>query len=105
MQDINTPTDPVVDRCYMPQSQLSNPRKLQRTEQYAVQLNGTSQSRLKRQNLNHPITGSQPPAAFWDNLVKIWLTERALRELNQRNRQPASSIPRPKYRQARRPGT
>jgi hypothetical protein len=97
--------DPVVDGCYMPESQLSNPRKRQRTEQYTLQLNRTSQPQLKRQKLNHPTTRSQPPAAFWDNLSKIWLTERALRELNQRNSQPASSIPRSQYRRARRPIT
>ena len=89
----------------MPESQLSNPHKRQRTEQYALQLKGTSQPLLKRQKLNHPTTGPQPPAAFWDNLSKIWLTEHALRELNQRNSQPASSIPRSQYRQARRPVT
>ena len=89
----------------MPESQLSNPRKRQRTEQYALQLNGTSQSQLKKQKLNHPTTGYQPPPAFWDNLSKIWLTERALRELNQRNSEPASSIPRSQYRRARRPVT
>lgn len=42
----------------------------------------------KRQKLHHP-RGSQPPAKFWDNLSKIWLTERALKELDGRNTQPA----------------
>lgn len=83
----------------------SHPRKRQRTEQYVLQLNGTFQPQLKRQKLNHPATGSQPPAAFWDNLSKIWLTECALRELNRRNSQPASSIPRSQYRQACQPVT
>ncbi len=88
----------------MPELLLSNPRKRQRTEQYALQPNGTSQPQLKRQKLNHPTTGSQPPA-FWDNLSKIWLTKRALRELNRRNSQPVSIQPRSRYRRARRPVT
>lgn len=98
---LGLPHDPVVDDCYMPESQLFNPRKRQRTKQHALQLNGTSQHQLKRQKLNHIITGSHPPPAFWDNLSKIWLTEHALRELNQRNSQLASSIPRSQYRRAR----
>lgn len=91
--------------CYMPESPLSNPRKRQRTEQYALQLTGTPKPQLKRQRFNHPTTRSQPPPAFWDNLSKIWLTERALRELNQRNSQPASNIPPSQYRRSRRPVT
>ena len=90
----------------MPESPLPNPRKRQRTEQYALQLTVTSKPQLKRQKLNHPTTRSQPPPAFWDNLSKIWLTERALRELNQRNSQPASNnIPPSQYRRPRRPVT
>ncbi|KAF2189960.1 hypothetical protein K469DRAFT_452169, partial [Zopfia rhizophila CBS 207.26] len=48
-------------------------------------------------------SGSQPPPAFWDNLSKIWLTKRALRELDQRNTQAAPSPPRSPHRRARRP--
>ncbi|ERF69373.1 hypothetical protein EPUS_08645 [Endocarpon pusillum Z07020] len=96
--------DPVVDGCYMPESQISNPRKRQHTEQYALQPNGTSQPQLKRQKLNHPTTRSQPPA-FWDNLSRTWLTRGALRELNRRNNQPASSQPRSQHRRTRRPVT
>ena len=96
--------DPVVDDYCMPELQFSNPRKRQRTEPLALQLNGISQSQLKRQRLNHPTTESQPPA-FWDNLSKIWLTKRALRELNRRNIQPVSSQPRSQHRRARRPVT
>jgi hypothetical protein len=92
-------TDPAVDDCYMPESQFSNPRKRHRIEQSALQLNGTSQPQLKRQKLNHPTTGSQPPTAFWDSLSKIWLTKGALRELNRRNTQSASNQPRLQCRQ------
>ena len=89
----------------MPEPQLFTSRKRQHTEQYALRSNGTSQPQLKRQKLNHNTIRSQPPPDYWDNLSKIWLTERALRELNQRNSQPASSIPRSQYRRARRPFT
>lgn len=59
---------------------------------------------MKRQRLKHPTTVSQLPA-FWDNLSKIWLTKHALKELNRRNRQPASSQPRSQYRRACQPVT
>ncbi|KAF2835304.1 hypothetical protein M501DRAFT_908667, partial [Patellaria atrata CBS 101060] len=36
---------------------------------------------------------SEPPTEFWDNLSKIWLTKRALRELGRRNIQAAPSPP------------
>ncbi|KAF7503146.1 hypothetical protein GJ744_004288 [Endocarpon pusillum] len=78
----------------MPELQPSNPRKRQRTEQHPLQ-HGTSQP---------PTTGSQPPAAFWDSLSKIWLTKSALREVNRRNSRP-SSPPRSQYQRARRPVT
>ncbi len=92
--------------CYMPESPLPNPRKRQRTEQYALQLTVTSKPQLKRQKLNHPTTRSQPPPAFWDNLSMICLTERSLRVLKQRNSQPASNIiPPSQYRRPRRPVT
>ncbi|KAF2807518.1 uncharacterized protein BDZ99DRAFT_338517, partial [Mytilinidion resinicola] len=58
--------------------------KRQRSER--PQPNGISQSASKKQRLSHP-SGSQPPAAFWDNLSKIWLTKRALREQDRRNPQ------------------
>jgi hypothetical protein len=32
-----------------------------------------------------------PPPAFWDNLSKVWLTRRALEELDRRNAQSASN--------------
>lgn len=102
---LSLPRDSVVDDCYMPELQLSNPRKRQRTEPHALQLNGTSQPQLKRQKPNHPTTGTQPPSAFWDNLSKLWLTKNSLRELNRRNSQPSSSQPRSQCRRARRPVT
>ena len=111
MQDITAastlcvPHDPAVNDCYMPESQISNPSKRQRIEQSALQLSEISQPQLKRQKLNDPTTGSQPPAAFWDSLSKIWLTKGALRELNRRNTQSASSQPRLQCRRARQPVT
>ncbi|EED23188.1 conserved hypothetical protein [Talaromyces stipitatus ATCC 10500] len=41
---------------------------------------------LKKQKVKHP-SGSLLPAAFWDNLSKVWLTHNALRELDRRNTQ------------------
>lgn len=42
------PRDSVVDDCYMPELQLFNPRKDQRTEPRALQLSEISQPQLKR---------------------------------------------------------
>lgn len=108
MQDISAaPHLPLtsINDCYMPELPLFNSRKRQRTEPRALHLNETSQPQLKRPKLNHPITRSQPPSVFWDNLSKTWLTRGALRELNRRNNQSASSQPRSSYRRARRPVT
>lgn len=91
--------------CYMPESPPSNPRKRQYTEQYFLQLIRTSSPQLMRQKLRHPTTRSQLPPVYWDNLSKLWLTELALRELNQRNIQPASNLSPPQYRRPRRPIT
>ncbi|KAL9034871.1 MAG: hypothetical protein Q9180_005169 [Flavoplaca navasiana] len=54
----------------------------------------------KRQKRSHP-SGSQLPPAFWDNLSKIDLTKRALRELDRRNLQAAldSHLTYPRSRQ------
>ncbi|KAF7506318.1 hypothetical protein GJ744_011891 [Endocarpon pusillum] len=90
----NRPRDPVIDDCHMLELPPSNLRKRH--------LNRTSQPQSKRQKLNHPTTGVQPPA-FWDNLSTTWLTRGALSELNRRNSQPASSQPR--SQRARRPVT
>jgi hypothetical protein len=97
--------DPVVDDCHMPEPRLSNPRKRQRLEQHPLQPDGTSQPLLKRQKRSHPTSGYQPPAAFWDNLSKIWLTKRALREFDRRNSQLAPSPPRSLYRRPHGPVT
>jgi hypothetical protein len=78
----------------MPEPPLSSPRKRQRAEQRP------SQHLPKKRKVSYPISGFQPPAAFWDNLSKIWLTKRALRELDRRNSQ-AHSL----YRRLHRPVT
>jgi phage antirepressor YoqD-like protein len=44
----------------------------------------TPQEVHKKQKVSHP-TRSEPPAAFWDKLSRIWLTIYALRELDRRN--------------------
>ena len=47
----------------------------------------------KQRLSSHP-SESRPPPAFWDNLSKIWLTKRALQELDRRNSQATlSSFP------------
>ena len=89
------PGNLVADDYPMLEPRLSNLRKRQRVERDPSQLNGKSQPLLKRQKLNHSIyeAQSQPPVAFWDNLSKLWLTKRALRELNRRNTQAAPNPP------------
>ncbi|KAL9117935.1 MAG: hypothetical protein Q9187_005522 [Circinaria calcarea] len=74
---------------------LSNPRKRQRPEQHSPQLNRISQPPLKRGKLDHPQSEvrSRTPAAFYDNLSKVWLTKGALRELDRRNAQSAPRSP------------
>jgi hypothetical protein len=57
---------------------------------------GTSQPLFKKQRLYYP--ESRPPPAFWDNLTKLWLTERALRELDRRNSQITPSLSHSPYR-------
>jgi hypothetical protein len=99
---LREPGDSEVDGCHIPELQLSNLRKRLRSEQRLPQ--ESSQPLSKRQKLNHP-RGSQLPAAFWGSLSKIWLTERALEELDRRNTQPAPSSHRSPYRRSRRPVT
>lgn len=96
------PDDFKVDGCHMPELQLYNPRKRLRSEQHLPQ--ESSQPQSKRQKLGYP-KGSQPPAAFWDNLLKIWLTERALKEFDRRNIRPIPSSHRSPYRRSHRPVT
>jgi len=81
---------------------LPGPRKRQRSE--SPEQTGTSQPPSKKQRLSHP-SGSQPPPAFWDNLSKLWLTKRALRELGRRNSQAAANSSRSPHRRARQPVT
>ncbi|EED23385.1 hypothetical protein TSTA_068120 [Talaromyces stipitatus ATCC 10500] len=49
-----------------------------------------NQTRKKRK-VKHP-SGSQLPAAFWDNLSEIWLTHNALQELDRRNKQAPANV-------------
>lgn len=56
--------------------------KQQHLEQLSLQR--SPQGVLKKQKVDHP-SGSLLPAAFWDNLSKVWLTRNALRELDRRN--------------------
>lgn len=100
-----TSSSPFVDDCHMLEARLSGPRERQGSEQYSTRLNGTTQSLLKRETLNHPQHGvrSETPAVFYDNLSKVRLTRGALRELDRRNAQPAPSSPCPSCRQPHRP--
>ncbi|CBX99673.1 hypothetical protein LEMA_P089120.1 [Plenodomus lingam JN3] len=86
----------------MSEPPLTGSRKRRHSE--TPQLNETSRPVLKKQRLSPP-SESQPPPAFWDNLSKIWLTKRALRELDRRNAQAAPSPPRSSHQRARRPVT
>ena len=56
--------------------------------------NGDLQIESKKRKLNRHSTESPLRAAFWDNLSRIWLTKRALRELDRRNTQlgPSKSL-------------
>jgi hypothetical protein len=58
----------------------------------------------KKQKVSHP-TGSQPPSVFWDNLSKVWLTQNALRELDQRNNRAARNAHKERQRQVSNPLT
>lgn len=89
---------PVHDKSYMSKA---NPRKRQFSQDPSLHANNASPPQSKRQNLSN----CRPPAAFWDNLSKIWLTRRALRELKRRQTHSTSSKPYPRYRGVRRPST
>ena len=101
----------IIDDCHMLEAQLSNPRKRQRletpSEQHSPQSNKTAQLPLKKRRLNRSYGGarSRTPAAFYDNLSKIWLTKHALRELDRRNAQPTPSSPCQSRRQTHKPFT
>jgi hypothetical protein len=90
-------TPHLVHNYQMLEPQLSGSRKRQRSER--PKPNEISQPASKKQRLSHP-RESEPPVAFWDNLSKIWLTKRALRELDRRNARAQSP-----YRRVRRPAT
>jgi hypothetical protein len=96
--------DHVFNDCHMPEPQLFNQGKRQRPEQRPPQLSETSQPVSKKRKVSHP-SGCEPPAAFWDNLSKIWLTRSALRELDRRNAQSAPNPPWSSYRRPHRPLT
>ncbi|KAF2844171.1 hypothetical protein T440DRAFT_523705 [Plenodomus tracheiphilus IPT5] len=85
-----------------PDSTSTRPRKRQCPD--PPEQTGTSQPLSKKQRLNHT-GGSRPAPAFWDNLTKLWLTKRALEELDRRNSQAALSLPHLSRRRARRPVT
>ena len=89
-------------RCHrsMPSLPPSNPRNRQRAE--PIQLEKTSHPTPKRQKLNRH--RSQAASAYWDNVSKVWLTKRALKELDRRTRQPRLN-PHPVHQHARRPAT
>ncbi|KAK0655278.1 hypothetical protein B0T16DRAFT_450991 [Cercophora newfieldiana] len=56
--------------------------------------NGLSAKRIK--SIRGPRHSSHFPPAFWDNLSKVWLTHRALREFDRRNDvQPSPPSPKP----------
>lgn len=81
-----------VDDSYMSETQLSNPRKRPRTEQHPL----PSPPLSKRQKKLHHSFGYIEPPEFWDSLSKIWLTRRALRELDRRNTPSRSLNHRPR---------
>lgn len=64
---------------------------------------------LERHDLDHPQPHTNelddPPPNFWDSLSKIWLTERALRELDRRNAPPSPPHPSRRAPRGRRPLT
>jgi hypothetical protein len=99
---LKEPGNSYVDGCHMPELQPSYSRKRPRSEQRLPQ--ESSQPLSKRQKLNHS-RGSQPPATLWDNLSKIWLTERALKELDERNAQTVLGSYRSLYQRSRPPVT
>ncbi|KAK2589819.1 hypothetical protein QQS21_012499 [Conoideocrella luteorostrata] len=63
-------------------------RKRQRPEDFSLDHRPTKKSQTDR----HQSRPNFPPE-FWDNLSKVWLTPRALRELDRRNSEQPSSKP------------
>jgi hypothetical protein len=68
------------------------------------QPNNTAQPILKKQRVSHS-SGSETSAAFWDDLSKVWLTRRALREHDRRSTQAAPTRSHLLHQRARRPVT
>ena len=90
---------------YGKQRQESNIIKyhLLKLQQQFITMSDPHTHRHTEQHLRLNHTGSQPPLSYWDNLSKIWLTKRALKELNRRNKKPNKHSP--PHRQNRRPLT
>ncbi|KAK2759835.1 hypothetical protein FQN54_002569 [Arachnomyces sp. PD_36] len=87
----------LIDYLPMSTTQSSSPQlKCQRIEQSPEQSDiSPLETESKRQKCEQSIdeVGTQRrPAAFWDNLSKIWLTKGALRELDRRNSESASQL-------------
>jgi hypothetical protein len=73
----------------MLEAHLPHPRKRRIPEQFAS-LPAEAQHVSKKQKRGH-ISDTQYPPTFWDNLSKVDLTKRALRELDHSNKQAAST--------------
>lgn len=96
------PGDAKLDVCQMPEPKLSGLRGHLHSEQRP--LRESRQPLSKRQPPKYP-RGSRAPAAFWDNLSKIWLTKEALKELDRRNIQSAQNSNDSTHRRLHRRGT
>jgi hypothetical protein len=82
-------------RASMPSPPPYNPRKRQRAE--PAQLEKASQPTAKRQRAERD-GGRRASAAYWENVSKVWLTRRALEELDRRT---LSACPAPARRSHR----
>lgn len=82
----------------------ASPRKRQLVEAKLsqVELPALPSKRVKLNRESHS-SSELPPAAFWDNLSRIPLLRRALKELDRRNAQSASNLSRvqPKVKKPR----
>ena len=70
---------------HMPQSKFVNSRKRQRLQLPTPEQSLQTSPQSKRQRVDSSSTGSQSESSFWDSLSKVWLTRRALKELDRRN--------------------
>jgi hypothetical protein len=89
VQHNRSSVDFAVNDCPMHTPRYVNSRKRPHSE--LPSLHETPRQLQKKHKVNHP-SDSQLPAAFWDNLSKVWLTRNALRELDQRNNRAAQSV-------------